>query len=71
MEALFFYEKARELVILKQRANPFMLQRVFGIGYKTAMEILGMLREEEVIGEYDGYNARKVLLGRRSLILKQ
>lgn len=62
------YQKAKELVIMKQKANLSLLQVNLNIGYIEASGLLKKLEEEGVISDFSGPGPRRVLLGRKDLI---
>ncbi|MDX1963142.1 MAG: DNA translocase FtsK [Pirellulales bacterium] len=56
------YESAVEIVIREGRGSVSLLQRALGIGYGRAARMVDFMAEDGVVGEYNGSNAREVLL---------
>lgn len=56
------YEAAVEVVIREQRGSVSLLQRALGIGYGRAARLIDFMAEDGIVGQYNGSNAREVLL---------
>jgi DNA segregation ATPase FtsK/SpoIIIE, S-DNA-T family len=56
------YESAVEVVIREKRGSVSLLQRSLGIGYGRAARMIDYMAEDGIVGEYNGSNAREVLL---------
>lgn len=58
------FEKAGRLILDKERASIGMLQRALQIGFNRAARIMDNLCQYGVVGEEEGMNPRKILMGR-------
>lgn len=56
------YEAAVEIVVREQRGSVSLLQRALGIGYGRAARLIDFMAEDGIVGQYNGSNAREVLL---------
>ncbi len=56
------YEGAIEIVIREGRGSVSLLQRNLGIGYGRAARLIDYMAEDGVVGEYNGSQARDVLI---------
>lgn len=56
------YETAVEIVVREQRGSVSLLQRALGIGYGRAARLIDFMAEDGIVGQYNGSNAREVLL---------
>lgn len=56
------YESAVEVVIREGRGSVSLLQRALGIGYGRAARMVDYMAEDGIVGEYNGSNAREVLM---------
>ncbi len=56
------YEAAIDVVVREQRGSVSLLQRTLGIGYGRAARLIDFMAEDGFVGEYNGSQAREVLL---------
>ena len=56
------YEGAVDVVIREGRGSVSLLQRALGIGYGRAARLVDYMAEDGIVGEYNGSQAREVLL---------
>lgn len=56
------YESAIEVVVREGRGSVSLLQRCLGIGYGRAARLIDYMAEDGLVGEYNGSQAREVLL---------
>ncbi|MEO2045626.1 MAG: DNA translocase FtsK [Pirellulales bacterium] len=56
------YESAVDIVVREQRGSVSLLQRHMGIGYGRAARLVDYMAEDSIVGEYNGSQAREVLL---------
>ncbi len=56
------YEGAIDLVIREGRGSVSLLQRSLGIGYGRAARLIDYMAEDGIVGEYNGSQAREILL---------
>jgi S-DNA-T family DNA segregation ATPase FtsK/SpoIIIE len=56
------YEAAVDIVIRERRGSVSLLQRALGIGYGRAARLIDFMAEDGVVGQYNGAQARDVLL---------
>jgi S-DNA-T family DNA segregation ATPase FtsK/SpoIIIE len=56
------YEAAVELVIREGRGSVSLLQRALGIGYGRAARLIDFMAEDGIVGQYNGSQAREVLI---------
>jgi S-DNA-T family DNA segregation ATPase FtsK/SpoIIIE len=56
------YEAAVDLVVREQRGSVSLLQRGLGIGYGRAARLVDYMAEDGIVGEYNGSQAREVLI---------
>jgi S-DNA-T family DNA segregation ATPase FtsK/SpoIIIE len=56
------YEPAVEIVVREGRGSVSLLQRALGIGYGRAARLIDYMAEDGIVGEYNGSQAREVLL---------
>jgi len=56
------YESAIEVVVREGRGSVSLLQRTLGIGYGRAARLIDYMAEDGIVGEYNGSQAREVLL---------
>jgi S-DNA-T family DNA segregation ATPase FtsK/SpoIIIE len=56
------YESAVDIVVREQRGSVSLLQRHLGIGYGRAARLVDYMAEDSIVGEYNGSQAREVLL---------
>ncbi|MGD0898736.1 MAG: DNA translocase FtsK [Thermoguttaceae bacterium] len=56
------YEAAVDLVIREGRGSVSLLQRALGIGYGRAARLVDFMAEDGIVGQYNGSQAREVLL---------
>ncbi len=57
-----FYEAAVDIVIREGRGSVSLLQRALGIGYGRAARLVDFMAEDGIVGEYNGSQAREVLI---------
>ncbi len=56
------YESAIDIVVREGRGSVSLLQRALGIGYGRAARLIDFMAEDGIVGEYNGSQAREVLL---------
>lgn len=56
------YNEAVEIVIREGRGSVSLLQRALRIGYGRAARLIDFMAEDGVVGEYNGSNAREVVV---------
>src|SRR5690606_3529877 len=56
------YEQAIDVVIREGRGSVSLLQRALGIGYGRAARLIDFMAEDGIVGEYNGSQAREVLV---------
>lgn len=56
------YEAAVDIVIRERRGSVSLLQRALGIGYGRAARLIDFMAEDGVVGQYNGAQAREVLV---------
>ena len=56
------YEPAIEIVVREGRGSVSLLQRALGIGYGRAARLIDFMAEDGIVGEYNGSQAREVLI---------
>jgi DNA segregation ATPase FtsK/SpoIIIE, S-DNA-T family len=56
------YDAAVEIVIRERRGSCSLLQRALGIGYGRAARLIDFMAEDGVVGQYNGSQARDVLI---------
>jgi DNA segregation ATPase FtsK/SpoIIIE, S-DNA-T family len=56
------YEQAIDVVIREGRGSVSLLQRALGIGYGRAARLIDFMAEDGIVGEYNGSQAREVVL---------
>ncbi|MEQ8848353.1 DNA translocase FtsK [Botrimarina sp.] len=56
------YEAAVDVVVREGRGSVSLLQRCLGIGYGRAARLIDFMAEDGVVGEYNGSQAREVLI---------
>lgn len=56
------YESAIEIVVREGRGSVSLLQRTLGIGYGRAARLIDFMAEDGVVGDYNGSQAREVLI---------
>ncbi len=56
------YEAAVDVVVREGRGSVSLLQRALGIGYGRAARLIDYMAEDGIVGEYNGSQAREVLL---------
>ncbi len=56
------YEQAIEVVVREGRGSTSLLQRALGIGYGRAARLIDFMAEDGIVGQYNGSQAREVLL---------
>jgi S-DNA-T family DNA segregation ATPase FtsK/SpoIIIE len=56
------YESAIDIVVREGRGSVSLLQRALGIGYGRAARLVDFMAEDGFVGEYNGSQAREVLL---------
>ncbi len=56
------YEAAVDIVIREGRGSVSLLQRALGIGYGRAARLVDFMAEDGIVGEYQGSQAREVLI---------
>lgn len=56
------YDEAKKIVIESQKASASFLQRKLKIGYARSAHLLDMLERDEIVGEADGANPRKIFI---------
>ena len=56
------YDDAIEVVVREGRGSCSLLQRCLGIGYGRAARLIDFMAEDQIVGEYNGSQAREVLI---------
>jgi S-DNA-T family DNA segregation ATPase FtsK/SpoIIIE len=56
------YETAVDIVVRERRGSVSLLQRALGIGYGRAARLIDFMAEDGVVGQYNGAQAREVLV---------
>jgi S-DNA-T family DNA segregation ATPase FtsK/SpoIIIE len=56
------YEAAVDMVVREGRGSVSLLQRALGIGYGRAARLVDYMAEDGIVGQYNGSQAREVLL---------
>jgi S-DNA-T family DNA segregation ATPase FtsK/SpoIIIE len=56
------YETAVDIVLRERRGSVSLLQRALGIGYGRAARLIDFMAEDGVVGQYNGAQARDVLI---------
>ena len=56
------YEAAVDVVVREGRGSVSLLQRALGIGYGRAARLIDYMAEDGIVGQYNGSQAREVLL---------
>ena len=56
------YESAVDVVIREGRGSVSLLQRTLGIGYGRAARLIDFMAEDGIVGQYNGSQAREVLI---------
>ncbi|WP_254508605.1 DNA translocase FtsK [Anatilimnocola floriformis] len=56
------YESAVDLVVREQRGSVSLLQRALGIGYGRAARLIDFMAEDGIVGQYNGSQAREILM---------
>jgi S-DNA-T family DNA segregation ATPase FtsK/SpoIIIE len=56
------YEAAVDVVIREGRGSVSLLQRALGIGYGRAARLIDYMAEDGIVGEYNGSQARDILI---------
>ena len=56
------YEAAVDLIVREGRGSVSLLQRALGIGYGRAARLVDYMAEDGIVGQYNGSQAREVLL---------
>src|SRR4051812_18946582 len=56
------YDAAVDIVIRERRGSCSLLQRALGIGYGRAARLIDFMAEDGVVGQYNGSQARDVLI---------
>ncbi len=56
------YEAAVDVVVREGRGSVSLLQRALGIGYGRAARLVDYMAEDGIVGQYNGSQAREVLL---------
>ena len=56
------YESAVDIVVRERRGSVSLLQRCMGIGYGRAARLIDFMAEDGIVGEYNGSQAREVLI---------
>ncbi|MCA9082329.1 MAG: hypothetical protein KDA58_17345, partial [Planctomycetaceae bacterium] len=56
------YEAAVDVVVRERRGSVSLLQRCLGIGYGRAARLIDFMAEDGIVGEYNGSQAREVML---------
>jgi S-DNA-T family DNA segregation ATPase FtsK/SpoIIIE len=56
------YEAAVDVVVRERRGSCSLLQRALGIGYGRAARLIDFMAEDGVVGQYNGSQARDVLI---------
>nr|WP_235934787.1 DNA translocase FtsK [Candidatus Laterigemmans baculatus] len=56
------YESAIDVVVREGRGSCSLLQRALGIGYGRAARLIDFMAEDGIVGEYNGSQAREVII---------
>jgi S-DNA-T family DNA segregation ATPase FtsK/SpoIIIE len=56
------YEQAVDLVVREGRGSVSLLQRALGIGYGRAARLIDFMAEDGIVGQYNGSQAREILI---------
>jgi S-DNA-T family DNA segregation ATPase FtsK/SpoIIIE len=56
------YESAVDVVVREGRGSVSLLQRALGIGYGRAARLIDYMAEDGIVGQYNGSQAREVLI---------
>lgn len=56
------YEAAVDVVVRERRGSVSLLQRCLSIGYGRAARLIDFMAEDGIVGEYNGSQAREILL---------
>jgi S-DNA-T family DNA segregation ATPase FtsK/SpoIIIE len=56
------YESAVDLVVREGRGSVSLLQRALGIGYGRAARLIDFMAEDGIVGQYNGSQAREILI---------
>jgi len=56
------YEAAVDVVVRERRGSVSLLQRCLGIGYGRAARLIDFMAEDGIVGEYNGSQAREVMI---------
>lgn len=56
------YESAVDVVVREGRGSCSLLQRALGIGYGRAARLIDFMAEDNIVGQYNGSQAREVLV---------
>ena len=56
------YEAAVDIVVRERRGSVSLLQRCLGIGYGRAARLIDYMAEDGIVGEYNGSQAREVVI---------
>ena len=56
------YESAIDVVVREGRGSVSLLQRTLGIGYGRAARLIDFMAEDGIVGEYNGSQAREVVI---------
>ncbi|MEX2186619.1 MAG: DNA translocase FtsK [Pirellulales bacterium] len=56
------YERAVDTVVREGRGSVSLLQRTLGIGYGRAARLIDFMAEDNIVGAYNGAQAREVLI---------
>jgi S-DNA-T family DNA segregation ATPase FtsK/SpoIIIE len=56
------YDAAVDIVVRERRGSVSLLQRALGIGYGRAARLIDFMAEDGVVGQYNGAQAREVLI---------
>jgi S-DNA-T family DNA segregation ATPase FtsK/SpoIIIE len=56
------YESAVDLVVREGRGSVSLLQRALGIGYGRAARLIDFMAEDGIVGQYNGSQARDILI---------
>jgi S-DNA-T family DNA segregation ATPase FtsK/SpoIIIE len=56
------YEQAIDVVVREGRGSVSLLQRALGIGYGRAARLIDFMAEDKIVGEYNGSQAREVII---------
>jgi S-DNA-T family DNA segregation ATPase FtsK/SpoIIIE len=56
------YDAAVDIVVRERRGSVSLLQRALGIGYGRAARLIDFMAEDGVVGQYNGAQAREVMI---------